>query len=99
MLGRAQLQGADLFQRLVDAAAARARSALGDRPVLRRCDDVTIGKGDDEVRLEAWCVREGGGSATISALATGRDGQGRERLVAAGRFTFAIVARDGEGVA
>lgn len=95
MPDRIHSQGADLFQRIIDAAAARARIALGDRPLLRRCEDVTIGRGHGELRFEAWCVREGDGLATISALATSRDGQGRERMAAAGRFTFGV---DREGM-
>ncbi|WEK44750.1 MAG: hypothetical protein P0Y64_08250 [Candidatus Sphingomonas colombiensis] len=92
MLASPELQGTDLFQRVLDAAAARARIVLGERIALVRCDHIEIRHGHADPHFEAWCVRDGNGDATISAIASCRDEVGRERVVVAGRFTFSVVA-------
>ncbi len=91
MLANVQLQGADLLQRVIDAAAARARMVLGEGLALSGCDGVTIRQGCAEAAFEAWCVRADAGAATISAFAIGQDVQGREQIVATGRFTFSAI--------
>lgn len=92
MLASVQLQGSDLLQRIIDVAAARAQSVLGDGLTLHRCDDVTIRRGCTEPVFEAWCVRSDARVATITAFATSHDIGGRQHVVAAGRFTFSAIS-------
>ncbi len=88
MLSRAHPQGADLLDRIVDAAACRARAALGAPVVLRRCIDIELREELDDVRFEAWCVRKDDAGLAVVVTATARDEGDRECMVASGRFLF-----------
>jgi len=91
MLDRARSQDADLLGRLVEAATVRARTVLGGQPALVQCEAVRIdGDSRDSLTFEAWCVREDGAAATITAFAIAHDDLRRERIAASGRFTFSI---------
>lgn len=92
MLSRAPLQGADLLNRLLDAASDHARAGLGVAVVLRRCSDIEIRQEIDDLRLETWCVRKDENSLAIVATATAQDEGGRECMVASGRFIFSTFA-------
>jgi hypothetical protein len=92
MLARAQLQGADLLGRVLDAGAAKACAVLGMPAALRRCDQVELREELDALSFEAWCVDSDAASAVITVLATGRDSSGHSRVVASGRLTFLTMA-------
>lgn len=92
MLASTPLQGADLFNHVLDAAADRARGALGMPVVLRRCEAVEIREAMEELRLETWCVRKDEEGLAVMAMATARDAGGHECMVATGRFLFSTFA-------
>lgn len=95
MLASALPQGADLLNRVVEAATARAWIALGDGLVLTGCDAIEIGACEGDLTFEAWSVRQQPGCTTIAAYAMARDSFGRERIAASGRFTFSCIT-DGQ---
>lgn len=92
MLSRAHPQGADLLNRVLDAAAVRARAALGAPVALRRCSDIEIREDIEGARFEAWCVRKDEEGLAVVVTATAHDEGGRECMVASGRFTFSTFA-------
>lgn len=93
MLASAQLQGFDLLRHIAEAAASRARLALGTHLALTGCDEVRIELAScaGDLRFEAWCVRESAAATTITAFAMIRDAVGREHIAASGRFTFSVL--------
>lgn len=92
MLGSIQLQGVNLLDRMMDAAAMRARTALGVPVALRRLEDVEIREAMDDLHLETWCLRKDDEGLAVLAMATAHDEGGHECIVATGRFTFSTFA-------
>ncbi len=83
--------GAGLVARMADAAVAKACARTNARLALTRCDDVEISRplpGETPVAIEAWIVRCEPGGTIISVFATAPNTDGRERLIAHGRFTL-----------
>jgi hypothetical protein len=93
MLFAAQPQGADLLERILAAATARARDILGASLSLHRCHDIELRAELDEVVFEASCVSRSDDSLVIVVFASGRDAAGSDCMVAAGRFTFSTFTR------
>ena len=92
MLASPHMQGADLLNRVLDAATVRARAALGTPVVLRRCSDIEIREEIEGLRFETLCVRRDDEGLAVVVTATARDESGRECMVASGRFTFSTFA-------
>ncbi|MBQ8106666.1 hypothetical protein [Sphingomonas sp.] len=92
MLASLQLQGADLLDRILDAAAVHARAALGVPVSLRRCENVEIREAMDDLQFESWCLRKDDEGLVVMAMATARDESGHACVVATGRFTFSTFA-------
>ncbi|MET4897801.1 hypothetical protein RN629_11690 [Sphingomonadaceae bacterium jetA1] len=99
MLATTQLQGADLLDRVLDAATARARDVLGARVALHRCQDVELRAELDAIVFRASCVSRTDEGTVIAVFATGRDRAGHDCMVAAGRFTFATFPRPSASIA
>lgn len=81
---------ASLLSRMMDAALAKSRAQASAAVTLARCDGVEIRPVADmsPVAVEAWIVRRDPAGTIISVFATAPAGDGRERFIAHGRFTF-----------
>ena len=99
MLASVQLQGADLLGRVLEAAAVRARSVLGECIALQRCESVELREEFEETTFQSSCVRKTDRDLTVTVFASGRDVTGRECMVAAGRFTFSTFVRPSASIA
>lgn len=99
MLAAAQPQGADLLDRVLGAATARARDVLGGSVSLHRCHDIELRAVLDKVVFEASCVSQSDDGLVVAVFACGRDAAGCDCMVAAGRFTFSTFTRPSASIA
>lgn len=99
MLAAAHPQGADLLERVLEAATARARDILSARVLLYRCHDLELRTELDALVFEARCVSRSDDGLVVAVFASGRDAAGCDCMVAAGRFTFSTFARPSAAIA
>lgn len=99
MLATAQPQGADLLDRVLGVATARARDVLGGSVSLYRCHDIELRAELDDVVFEASCVSRSDDGLVVAVFASGRDAAGCDCMVAAGRFTFSTFTRPSASIA
>ncbi|WP_294338550.1 hypothetical protein [uncultured Sphingomonas sp.] len=93
MLATARPQGADLLERALGAATARAQDILGESVSLHHCHDIELRAELDDVVFETSCVSRSNDSLVVAVFASGRDAAGCDGMVAAGHFSFSTFTR------
>ncbi|WP_411341594.1 hypothetical protein V6U71_07135 [Sphingopyxis sp. J-6] len=93
MLSNAPIHGLDLLARMAAAAADRAAARLCGAIRLADCQSIALAEDLDaaDLAIESWAVRADEGRAVIAVFATTPQADGRRRIAASGRFTFAAL--------
>lgn len=93
MLSNAPPDGLDLLARMAAAAAEQASATLRGTIRLAGCQSLDLAgdPGAAGIDLESWAVRTDDRQAVIAVFATAPQADGRRRIAASGRFTFAAL--------